>query len=692
MLPLGTDSPKGQTAEEFKCAGAINNLFPPFYIWKPIPPMNKRAILISFLVSLVHVSLAQFTKVTSQPPVSDGLNSSGAAWVDYDNDGDDDLFVTTHASPESAVSKDVLYRNNGDGTFTTVTGSALVSEDGTGRNATWADYDNDGSIDVFISNQIETFLYKNEGGEKFTKVTALPTMPLSFDSDHQGGAWGDYNADGFLDLFVGSYQLSDNARNFLFKNNGDGTFTMEPATNIVCAKGYSTDPSWIDYDQNGTLDLFVPNYGGTPNFLYTNLGDGSFAKVADNHLVAVSIASVGSSWADYDSDGDFDVLVATNVNASNFFFENTGDGTFSIKSGMFGSTLSSAAAWADFDNDGHIDVMLAGGDGDKTYLFRNNGDKTFSDVSAAEGITNLSYSNAVASADYDRDGSVDFFIATSHGNSRPADDILYHNTPNGNHWISVKAVGTITNRDAIGASVRVNTGDRWQARAIQSKTGPNAQNSLLAHFGLGQSTTVDRIVVEWPGKGFTEIVNTNADQFITITETTSFPAPPEQVVASADIPGQIEVSWTDNASDETGFRIERSKGDASFIVIGEAESNVTSFTDKTIARGNTYTYRVAAKTNGGFSTYSPEVAVELVTSVEEEVEQNLFVYPNPAGDYLYIKKAGSDSLPLRILNTAGVVVKTFSSTADDDRFYIQDLAAGFYIVSIGNRKIRMIKK
>lgn len=653
--------------------------------------MNKRAILIFFLVSLTHVSLAQFIKVVSQPPVSDGLNSSGAAWVDYDNDGDDDLFVTTHSSPESALSKDVLYRNNGDGTFTTVTGSALVSEDGTGRNAAWADYDNDGLIDVFVSNQHETFLYKNEGGDNFTKISAVPTMAFSFDSDHQGGAWGDYNDDGFLDLFVGSYQLSDNARNFLFTNNGDGTFAMEPETNIVTFKGNSQDPTWIDYDENGTLDLFVPNYGNTPNFLYSNLGNGSFQKIDDNALVSQSFASVGSSWADYDNDGDFDALVSTNVNAFNQFFENNGDGTFSSKN-FFQSTLSSAAAWADFDNDGHIDVMLAGGHGDKTYLFRNNGDKTFSDVSAAQGITNLNYSWSVASADYDKDGFVDFFIANSHGNNHSADDILYHNTPNGNHWISVKAVGAISNRDAIGAVVRVNTGDRWQARAIQSKTGPSSQNSVLAHFGLGQSTTVDRIVVEWPGKGYTEVVNTNADQFITVTETTSFPAPPEQVVASADIPDQIEVSWTDNASDEVGFRIERSKGDASFMVIGEVESNVTSFTDKTIARGNTYTYRVASKTNGGFSTYSPEVAVELVTSVEEEIEQNLFVYPNPARDYLYIKKSTSDSLPVEILDPAGVVVKAFAPTVGEDGFQIHDLPAGFYIVSIGNCKIRMIKK
>lgn len=128
------------------------------------------------------------------------------------------------------------------------------------------------------------------------------------------------------------------------------------------------------------------------------------------------------------------------------------------------------------------------------------------------------------------------------------------------------------------------------------------------------------------------------------------------------------------------------------MVIGEVESNVTSFTDNTIARGNAYTYRVASKTNGGFSTYSPEAVVELVTSLEAGVEQNWSVYPNPVDDYLYMRKEGSESLPLKILNPAGVVVKAFSPIVGEDRFYIHDLPAGFYIVSIGNRKIRMVKK
>lgn len=737
--------------------------------------MKKYPLILLLLVS--NICLAQFTRITSQPPVTDGLNSHGASWVDYDDDGDDDIFVAVNPSPESPSSKDALYQNNGDGTFTAITTSAIVTQDGTGRNSTWADYDNDGLPDVFITDQIETFLYKNDGGGNFTKITAIPTTTISFDSDHQGGAWGDYNGDGFLDLFVASYKLNDNARNVLYTNNGDGTFMQSSDTDIVTTQGYGQDPSWIDYDQNGTLDLFVPNYGGTPNFLYSNLGDGTFGAITDQPLVTTSHASVGASWADYDNDGDFDLFASTNVNASNYFFENNSNGTFTLKNGMFGSTLSSTASWADFDNDGFIDLMMAGGVGDKTRLFRNNGDKTFTDVSVAQGINNTNYSWAVAAADYDKDGFIDFFIANEHGNNHSADDILYHNTPNSNHWISIKLVGTNTNRNAIGTVVRVHSGTKWQTRTVQSKTGSNAQNSQRVHFGLGQASAIDRIVVEWPGKGFQELASQAADEFITITEI-SFPDPPGELTTSNEAYGMVELSWTDNSSDETGFRIERSTGNGAFVKIGEVSANITSFTDNTATPGETHVYRVAAMTTGGYSlfpvantiyskasqqvttfedigqkylmsppfqlhaemssglepsfvilegeefvslegdiltilelgtsvigayaggndaffssdTVTQTLVVDLVTALADHPSGSLSVYPNPVGDELYIRHGSDASYPMTILNSAGMVVHSVSSVSGDESVSLKGLAPGFYILDIGNRRVKMIKK
>jgi hypothetical protein len=554
------------------------------------------------ILCIATISNAQFTKVQSQAPVIDGQDSHGAAWVDYDDDGDEDLFVTTGYSSGGST-KDILYRNNGDGTFTKITSSAIVLDDGSGRNSTWGDYDNDGLIDVFITNQLETFLYKNSGGGDFTKIMVIPTTPFSFDSDHSGGAWGDFNNDGFLDLFVASYKLTDNSQNLLYTNNGDGTFGQASASNIVSTPGSSMDPSWIDYDQNGTLDIFVPNYSSTPNFLYSNIGNGTFQAITNQNINTISFASTGASWADYDNDGDFDVVVLANVNANNYLFENNGDGTFEFKSDKFLSTRSSSSSWADFDNDGNIDIMFTGGDGDKTYLFKNNGDKTFTDVSVAQGITNLNYSWAVSSADYDKDGFIDFFIANEAGNGRSVDDILYHNTPNANHWVNIKLAGINSNRSAIGAVLRVKTGTKWQARTIQSKTGNNSQNSLRAHFGLGQATTIDKILIEWPGKGFQEVTNQAVDQFITITEI-NFPIAPSQAQATNKEFGKIEIKWNDNSSNETGFRIERASGNSSFTTLAEVAANVTSFKDNNAIADITYKYRVTALIAGGYSVFS----------------------------------------------------------------------------------------
>ncbi len=252
---------------------------------------------------------------------------------------------------------------------------------------------------------------------------------------------------------------------------------------MVSTNGAGQDPAWIDYDNNGTLDLFVPNYCAS-NFLYSNQANGTFNSVTNNTLLH-SNCSVGSSWADYDNDGDFDVVIQNNVNQNNQFFENNGDGTFTEKFNAITTHSSSSGAWGDFDNDGFIDFVQVGSYPERrTYLYKNNGNKSFTDVSTQQGVTNANYSWGVAWADYDKDGFLDFFIANAYAESPfSPDDILYHNTSNGNGWINIKLKGSKSNHSAIGAIVKVKAGGKWQLRTVQSKTGNNSQNSLNVHFG-----------------------------------------------------------------------------------------------------------------------------------------------------------------------------------------------------------------
>ncbi|MDH5436996.1 MAG: FG-GAP-like repeat-containing protein [Gammaproteobacteria bacterium] len=542
-----------------------------------------------FALLLVNVNFVfgQFTAVSNINAHIDSLASHGISWVDYNNDGYEDIFIATgYPDMGSALANNVLLINNGDGTFAKHTTGDLVNTQGISRNTTWADFDNDGLTDVFVANQHTTELYKNEGGGVFAKALKLPTTGVLTDSDHSGAAWGDYDNDGNVDLFLASYMLNDQAKNILYKNNGDGTFTQVLAGESISNPGNSSDPTWIDIDQNGTLDLVVPNYCSA-NYIFANQGDGSFQPMTDNLLTSDN-CSVGTSWADYDNDGDYDVLFQNNVNQSSQLFENEGDGTFTPVVDFVSNVSSSSATWGDFNNDGWIDLIQVGAGNNSeghTVLLQNNGDKTFSDVTVAQGITNNNYSWGVASADYDRDGFLDFYVANSYGNDQSPHDILYHNTPNANGWVNIKLTGTSANRSAIGANVRLKADGLWQMRTVQSKTGSNSQNSLHVHFGLGTASIIDTIIVQWPNGGQQQLFSQSINQFLDIQEPV-FPAIPDNLVTTNNAVGEVILTWNDNASNETGYRIERSEGNQNnFSVISIVAADITTFTDTGLKEG-----------------------------------------------------------------------------------------------------------
>ena len=282
--------------------------------------LSKPTLLLALAMLAPIPALAQtFTAVTTGPPVSDGGLSLGTAWGDYDNDGDLDLFVVNHG-----LQNDFLYSNNGDGTFTKVTTDPAVTGGGSGSGASWGDYDNDGDLDLFVANRGNNFLYTNNGNGTFTKVTDDPIVTDGGDS--WGGSWGDYDNDGDLDLFVAN-QIPGGQNNFLYTNNGDGTFNKVTTGPVVSDGGSSQGASWGDYDNDGDLDLIVANVGFENNFLYANNGDGSFTAVNTGPVVTNGGESYGSSWGDYDNDGDLDLFVA-NFNQNNFLYANNGNGTF----------------------------------------------------------------------------------------------------------------------------------------------------------------------------------------------------------------------------------------------------------------------------------------------------------------------------------------------------------------------------
>jgi hypothetical protein len=433
-----------------------------------------------------------FTKITKGPIVTHNQQSTGAAWVDYDLDGDLDLLVT---NLEEQVNR--LYQNQGDGTFIRVTDMGIVVDGGNSYAATWADYDNDGDPDAFVANggAQDNFLYDNNGDGTFTTISA--GILVNDDGNSLGCAWADYDRDGDVDLFVANH----GGNNGLYRNDGGGAFTKDTTSAVVTDGEDSVMGAWADYDGDNDLDLFVPNgfFAQGHNSLYENNGDGTFTKVTAGPVVTDSLTSVGGSWGDYDNDGDLDLFV-TNAGASenNSLYRNEGSGSFvAITTGdiVNDGGLSVGSGWGDYDNDGDLDLFVANAINQSNFLYENNHDGTFTKVTSGDVVTEPGHSFGCAWGDYDNNGFLDLVVTNGGVHSRQT-NLRYRNNGNANNWIHIECLGFLSNRSAIGTKVRVKTTE-WQMREVTSQTGCFSQNSLIVEFGLG-SASVDSLVIEWP--------------------------------------------------------------------------------------------------------------------------------------------------------------------------------------------------
>lgn len=306
-----------------------------------------------------------FTKISSGSIATDLASSLAATWGDYDNDGDLDLYVANNIGYEN-----FLYRNDG-GTFTRILNDPAVIDKGYAHGVSWVDYDNDGYLDLFVTDYFSTKfnqLYHNNGDGTFEKVNgSAPTLEANFSVSC---LWGDYNNDGLIDLFVCNTSGNDNS---LYKNTGNGNFLKINAGVIVNDGGNSVGASWGDYNNDGHLDLFVANAGNQNNFLYKNNGDETFTKISTGTIVNDRGHSHGSAWGDYDNDGDLDLFVSNDQDQNNALYSNNGDGSFTAITNSITQDggQSFGAAWADYDNDGDLDLFTANHQLNKNFIYQN---------------------------------------------------------------------------------------------------------------------------------------------------------------------------------------------------------------------------------------------------------------------------------------------------------------------------------
>jgi hypothetical protein len=510
---------------------------------------------------------------------------SGAAWGDYDSDGWMDLVVANEAGSldrpdeerRASPARLTLYHNERDGTFTDVTQRAGLDLRGSLMAVAWADYDDDGHLDLLVTAHGHNALYRGNGDGTFTDRSAASGIgaPEGF---WTGAAWGDYDRDGRLDLYVtgyvvftrkssttgvtGKYDVENPAsinplafpaeRNLLFHNEGNGTFTERAAAAGVSDRaGRGLAASWVDLDEDGWLDLYVAN-DVSRNALYRNRGDGTFDDVAEVSHVSDYRSSMGIAVGDWNGDGTQDLFLTHWLAQGNALYDNQrrrqrGTGpraplAFMDESDRFGLGQQSldyigwATSFVDYDNDGRVDLFVVNGStlqrrDDPTSLvpmqsklFWNRGPtEGFFDVSPVGGrYFHTPYvGRGGAFADYDNDGDVDAFIV-NHG-ARAV--LLRNDGGNRNAWLQIELRGTKSNRDGLGATVRIVAGGSAQVRQVGAQSPYLSQNSVVETFGLGASLRVDTVEVRWPSGTRDVRVGVQARQRLRIVEGETAPGP-----------------------------------------------------------------------------------------------------------------------------------------------------------------------
>ena len=505
----------------------------------------------------------QFTHYKGNKGISINLEEfgPGVCVADFDGDGWPDFYFVNARDRygRGILVRNALYRNNRDGTFTDVTEKADVPGSGFGLGCIWGDYDNDGFPDLFVSQYGKNVLYHNNGDGTFTDVTDRSGVGgLESGAFHSGAAFVDYDRDGKLDLYVGSYVAMDphtqryctlqtvesscppsaykGSSNAVYHNNGDGTFTnVSRQSHILETAGKNLSVGTGDFDNDGWPDILVAN-DGIRTFLFRNQHDSTFLETAELAGVAynqfgMTMAAMCISLGDYNNDGFLDLYISDFQGNSDHLWRNEGRGFFLEVSDAAGITiptrnvLSFGGGFFDYDNDGWLDLFIANGHvypeieqvsattkyKQQNTVFHNLRNGKFADVLAAVGILDLPAraGRGAAFLDFDNDGFVDVIVA----NNGDPPTLLRNSGNSGNHFINFKLTGTKSNRDAMGARIRVVAGGISQIREIAGGGSYLSQSELRANFGLGGATSAGFVEIYWPSGAKQVFKDVAADRF-----------------------------------------------------------------------------------------------------------------------------------------------------------------------------------
>ena len=538
------------------------------------PPQNAAEISFENRQARSGIDFVLNNGTTVDKPIIDSI-PGGVALLDYDNDGFLDILFTNGAripslSKEGAVFYNRLYHNNHDGTFTDATEKAGLSGTGYSIGAAAADFDNDGWTDLYVTGINRNILYRNNHDGTFTDVTEKAGVSGVNSAGKKllsvSAAWIDYDNDGRLDLFVTNYldwspetskvcglpgkrlscppSLYPGEPNILYHNNGDGTFTdVSESTDIADQVGKGMGVAVADYDGDGWMDIFVAN-DNQRNFLFKNRRGKGFDEVGVEAGVAytddgIPVSSMGVDFRDYRNDGMPGIFVTALGGETFPLYRNEGNGLFNMDTypANIGFSTYKMSGWGagifDFNNDGYKDLFSANShvsenadiDPQQHYLqtnaiFENMKDNSFQDVTAqaGPGLSLRAAHRGAAFGDLNNDGKIDVVVSVIAGHA----ELLYDTTANGNHWLLIQTIGTKSNRDGIGTQIKLTS----QSGSVQfnqvTTAGSYASSSdKRVHFGLGRDKVVKEITLRWPSGTVQTLHNVKADQILRVTESAS---------------------------------------------------------------------------------------------------------------------------------------------------------------------------
>lgn len=452
----------------------------------------------------------------------------GVAVVDYNNDGWEDLYFTRLGK------SNILYRNDGDGTFTNVSEASGIDVAGDSGAAVWGDLDNDGWADLLLGNRdIPSQVFRNNGDGTFSDITEAAGVDNT--AKVQSVLLADVDNDGWLDI----YWANLGTQNALYLNQQDGTFIDVTLSSGTSDTQMNMGAVFFDYDNDGDQDLYLSHDSDQANILYQNDGKGQFTDVSEAAGVNYEGQGMGVDAADFNNDGYLDLYI-TNLYENTLYLNNQ-DGTFSdlsTSAQVDDLGMGWGTSWMDYDNDGWMDLYVS----NETYfpvngnfydnvMYRNLGDLTF-ELSSQNGPLNSPFGGyGMASFDVNRDGKVDIVIANS--SIVDGNQLLLNQVENEHHWISLKLEGAIGNRDAVGAKALVYAGDQQWYDQVMAGTGFASQNSLQLHFGLAGIERIDSVIIHWPSGQKEVFEGLSLDSYYHILEATSITSTAEQQTISS---------------------------------------------------------------------------------------------------------------------------------------------------------------